>query len=125
MTHDNSEAASSRALTVVSRRAALRLAAVAALGVGVGASGVINPAATHWGRTPYAYQFFSEAEAKSLDRDLKQIIPRDDAPGATDVGVIFYIDRQLAGLLDRHQRQYRLGLASCAPDVSASLQGAI
>jgi gluconate 2-dehydrogenase gamma chain len=113
MTQDKSTAASSRALPVVSRRAALRLATVAAVGVGVGASGVFHRVTSHWGQaTLRPYQFFSEAEAKSLIAICEQIIPRDDMPGATDAGVIFYIDRQLSGPLARHQQKYRLGLAS-------------
>ena len=107
MPQDNSK----EALTIVSRRAALKLAAVAVVGVSFGASGVLNRVATHWGRTPLRpYQFFAEAEAKLLIAICEQIIPRDDTPGATDAGVIFYIDRQLSGPLARHQQKYRLGL---------------
>ena len=95
----------------VSRRTVLKLVAVVALGaaVGVGASAGI----THWGRTaPPPYRFFSEAEAKLLIAICEQIIPRDDTSGATDAGVIYYIDRQISGPLARHQQSYRLGLAS-------------
>jgi gluconate 2-dehydrogenase gamma chain len=95
----------------VSRRTVLKLVAVVALGaaVGVGASAGI----THWGRTaPPPYRFFSEAEAKLLIAICEQIISRDDTPGATDAGVIYYIDRQISGPLARHQQSYRLGLVS-------------
>ncbi len=95
----------------LSRRTVLKLAAVGALGasVGVGASAGI----AHWGRTaPPPYRFFSEAEARLLIAICEQIIPRDDTPGATDAGVIYYIDRQITGPLARHQQSYRLGLAS-------------
>jgi gluconate 2-dehydrogenase gamma chain len=95
----------------VSRRTVLKLAAVGTLGaaVGVGASAGI----AHWGRTaPPPWRFFSEAEARLLIAICEQIIPRDDTPGATDAGVIFYIDRQISGPLARHQQSYRLGLAS-------------
>jgi gluconate 2-dehydrogenase gamma chain len=107
----NSEAASAAKPARVSRRTMLKLAAVGTLGaaVGVGASAGI----THWGRTaPPPCRFFSEAEARLLTAICEQVIPRDDTPGATDAGVIYYIDRQISGPLARHQRNYRLGLAS-------------
>ena len=107
----NSEAASAAEPAGVSRRTVLKLAAVGTLGaaVGVGASAGI----THWGRTaPPPYRFFSEAEARLLIAICEQIIPRDDTPGATDAGVIYYIDRQISGPLARYQQSYRLGLAS-------------
>jgi gluconate 2-dehydrogenase gamma chain len=89
----------------------LKLAAVGALGtaVGVGASAGF----TYWNRTaPAPYQFFSESEARLLIAICEQIIPGDDTPGATDAGVIYYIDRQLCGPLARHRQSYRQGLAS-------------
>jgi gluconate 2-dehydrogenase gamma chain len=95
----------------VSRRTVLKLAAVGACGAacGVGASAGL----TYWGRTaPAPYQFFSGSEARLLIAICEQIIPRDDSPGATDAGVIYYIDRQLSGPLARYQQIYRLGLAS-------------
>jgi gluconate 2-dehydrogenase gamma chain len=107
----NPEAASAAEPARVSRRTVLKLAAVGTLGaaVGVGASAGI----AHWGRTaPPPCRFFTEAEARLLIAICEQIIPRDDTPGATDAGVIYYIDRQLSGPLARHQRGYRLGLAS-------------
>ena len=96
----------------VSRRTVLKLAAVGTLGasVGLGASAGI----TYWGHTraPVPYRFFSEEEARLLTAMCEQIIPRDDTPGATDAGVIYYIDRQISGPLARHQRSYRQGLAA-------------
>jgi gluconate 2-dehydrogenase gamma chain len=91
----------------------LKLTAVSAAGaaVGLGATAAI----THWGRsTPPTYRFFSDAEAGLLIAVCEQIIPRDDTPGATDAGVIFFIDRQIRGPLARHQVSYRRGLASLA-----------
>lgn len=107
----NSEAAAAAEPAGVSRRMVLKLAAVGTLGaaVGVGATAGI----THWGRTaPAPYRFFSEAEARLLIAICEQIIPGDDTPGATDAGVIYYIDRQISGPLARHQQSYRAGLAS-------------
>lgn len=107
----NSKAVSTVEPDGVSRRTVLKLAAVGTLGaaVGVGTSAGI----TQWGRTaPRPFRFFSETEAKLLIAMCEQIIPRDDTPGATDAGVIYYIDRQLFGVLARHQQSYRLGLES-------------
>ena len=95
----------------LSRRSLLKLAAVGTLGIAAGIGTTASIA--HWIRTePAPYQFFSEAEARFLIAICEQIIPRDDAPGATDAGVIFYIDRQLATVFSRHQQTYRLGLES-------------
>jgi gluconate 2-dehydrogenase gamma chain len=58
------------------------------------------------------YRFFSEAEGALLIEICEQLIPRDDAPGATDTGAIYYIDRQLCGVFARHQQAYRRGLDS-------------
>ena len=97
--------------TGLSRRSLLRLAAVGTLGIAAGIGTTSSLA--HWIRTePAPYQFFSEAEARLLIAICEQIIPRDDAPGATDAGVIFYIDRQLASVFFRHQQTYRVGLES-------------
>jgi gluconate 2-dehydrogenase gamma chain len=109
----DSEPASSPDPACLSRRSVLKLAAVGTLGVavGVGSTAVI----THWGRTPPApFQFFSESEASLMTAVCEQIIPRDDTPGATDAGVIYYIDRQIRGPLARYQQSYRRGLDSFA-----------
>lgn len=95
----------------MTRRAALKWAAAGTFGLAAGIGTTAGLA--HWIRTePAPYRFFSEAEARLLIAICEQIIPRDDAPGATDAGVIFYIDRQLATVFVRHQQTYRLGLES-------------
>jgi len=93
----------------MTRRALIKLSAAGILGAsfGVGASiGITRLNRT----TPPAYLFFSEAEARTLIAICEQIIPADDTPGATDAGVIHYIDRQLIGVFVRHQASYRKGL---------------
>ena len=95
----------------ISRRLALKLAAAGTLGITAGIGATVGFA--RWIRTePAPYQFFTESEARLLIPICEQIIPRDDTPGATDAGVIFYIDRQLASVFIRHQQTYRLGLES-------------
>ena len=57
-----------------------------------------------------AYRFFSEEEAKCIIAFCEQIIPKDESPGATDAGVIYYIDRQLSGVFHYDQETYRKGI---------------
>lgn len=94
----------------MTRRTACRLAAVglAGVGVGAGAAGVL----ARMGAERRAYQFFSDAEAVLVIDLAEQIVPRDDVPGATDAGVVHYLDRQLSTRLSRHQPAYRAGLAA-------------
>jgi gluconate 2-dehydrogenase gamma chain len=46
-------------------------------------------------------------EAKLIEALTNQIIPTDDAPGAVAAGVVYYIDKQLAGPLRRFEPVYR------------------
>lgn len=59
---------------------------------------------------PRRWRFLSEAEATLVDAITEQIIPADQDPGARDVGVVNFIDKQLAGRHRRHQQAYRNGL---------------
>jgi gluconate 2-dehydrogenase gamma chain len=54
---------------------------------------------------------FTAAEVRIVEALCAQIIPADDAPGAKEAGVLYYIDRQLAGPLQRFQARYKTGLA--------------
>lgn len=60
--------------------------------------------------SPYA--FFTMAEARCIIAICEQIIPADKDPGATDAGVINYIDRELIQFHKGHQKLYRNGLAA-------------
>lgn len=59
---------------------------------------------------PAPYRFFTKEEAQCLIALCECIIPRDDAPGATDAGVIYYIDKQITGPFQKHQSTYRTGI---------------
>ena len=50
---------------------------------------------------------FTGEEAKLIEALTNQIIPSDDAPGAVETGVVYYIDKQLAGPLQRFEPIYR------------------
>ncbi len=49
----------------------------------------------------------TDEEAKLIEALTNQIIPSDDAPGAVEAGVVYYIDKQLAGPLQRFEPIYR------------------
>jgi gluconate 2-dehydrogenase gamma chain len=75
---------------------------------GLAAGGAcLLPACFH---APAPFRFFTQAEADCLEALCECIIPGDDAPGAREAGVIYYIDRQLSGFFKKHQSAYRLGI---------------
>jgi len=55
--------------------------------------------------------FFNDFEARTVEAIAERIIPGGDGDiGATDAGVVYYIDRAVAGFSTGLQRVYRLGL---------------
>ena len=62
-------------------------------------------------RAGSTWDFLSDGHARTLAALCDQIIPADDFPGASQAGVVTYIDRQLARHHRRHQNAYREGLA--------------
>ena len=85
----------------LSRRKFIKLAvSVAASGSAISCAGTISP-----------WRFLSVEEAQTIEAICGQIIPADQDPGATQAGVVNFIDRQLVGHLRRHQKAYREGLA--------------
>jgi len=57
-----------------------------------------------------SYRFFTPQEADCIIAFCEQLIPKDQSPGATDAGVVFYIDRQLASVFNYDQDTYRNGI---------------
>lgn len=57
------------------------------------------------------FETFSSDEARLVEALCDQVIPADDLPGAKQAGVLYYIDRQLAGPLRRFQAAYHDGLS--------------
>lgn len=62
----------------------------------------------------------SPHEASQVEILVDCIVPGDDSPGAREAGVLYYIDKQLAGPLARFAGQYRSGLASLASQYETS-----
>jgi len=66
------------------------------------------------GQSPTSGQFayFDRATAGEIEAIAAQIIPDDDTPGAKQAGVIWFIDRALAGYDQDKRDLYRHGLAA-------------
>jgi gluconate 2-dehydrogenase gamma chain len=70
-----------------------------------------------------AYLFFTDQEARCVLALCEQIIPEDEhGGGATQAGVIHYIDRQLLAVFDYDQVVYQQGI-SALQSVSLELYG--
>lgn len=54
--------------------------------------------------------FFTAEEAKEIDAITARIIPTDDAPGAREAGVVYFIDRALSTFAPEDQKTFREGL---------------
>jgi gluconate 2-dehydrogenase gamma chain len=58
------------------------------------------------------WRFLLEEEALTIIAIAEQIIPADQDLGATDAGVVNFIDKQLAGFYSNFQETYRNGIAA-------------
>ncbi len=74
-------------------------------------------------RTPLAWRFLTDEEARVVVAIGEQIIPADQDPGATYAGCTNFIDKQLVGPYRRFQGAYRTGIAG-VQESSAALFGA-
>jgi gluconate 2-dehydrogenase gamma chain len=59
-----------------------------------------------------AWEFLTSDQARTLKAVCDTLIPEDDYPSASQLGVLTYIDRQLARHYRRHRDSYRDGLAA-------------
>ncbi|THG32816.1 gluconate 2-dehydrogenase subunit 3 family protein [Naasia lichenicola] len=70
-----------------------------------------------------ALLFFNRADAATIDAFAAQIIPSEEgSPGAREAGVVYYIDRALAGFMRDLQPLYRRGLEAIS-DLAVSVFG--
>jgi gluconate 2-dehydrogenase gamma chain len=63
------------------------------------------------GGGPY-WRFFTPAEARTVDAICEQIIPADEFAGASQAGVVHFIDLQLTTHYKKHREAYRQGIAN-------------
>ncbi len=97
----------------------LALAAAGGVASGVGGAKLVG----RLGRAPEgAWRVFTPDEARLVEAVAEQIIPADRDPGAREAGVIYYIDRQLAGPHKRFAAKYRAGLV-CLVQTSQAVFG--
>jgi gluconate 2-dehydrogenase gamma chain len=62
------------------------------------------------GTARVSLRYFTAAEARIVTAAAERIFPKDaNGPGATDAGVVIYIDRQLAGPYGRDKYRYAKG----------------
>ncbi|HWE61571.1 MAG TPA: gluconate 2-dehydrogenase subunit 3 family protein, partial [Chloroflexota bacterium] len=65
------------------------------------------------GKTGEALVALSQAQAAVVAAMAARIVPSDElGPGAAEAGVIFYIDRALAGAYAEHLERYLQGIAA-------------
>ena len=97
---------------------------VRTMAVGAGAASMASAAHGSW----KAWRFLTDREAALVDAVAEQIVPADQDPGARDVGVVNFIDQQLAAGYRRHQAAYRVGLqaleATCQAQFGATFLAA-
>ena len=63
---------------------------------------------------------FTPAQAREIDAISARIIPTDDAPGAHEAGVLYFIDRTMTTFAKDQAPLFEMGLASVAKAVSAA-----
>ena len=64
------------------------------------------------GRGDAKLSFLTAAEAADIEAVAAQIVPTDDAPGAREAGVVYFIDGALATFFSRLASDYRAQLAA-------------
>ena len=88
-----------RYLRRITRRKFIQVTTAAAAGSMVGCTNKKSP-----------WRFFTIEEGQTVAAICERIIPADQDPGATEAGVVNFIDLQLMGPYKRHRASYRKGI---------------
>ena len=80
----------------------------------IGATATASATLASCGRTGGGppWRFFTAAEARTVDAIAEQVIPADTDSGASEAGVVNFIDLQLTRRYRKHRDAYRRGIAS-------------
>jgi Gluconate 2-dehydrogenase subunit 3 len=73
--------------------------------------------------TPVKFDVFMPEQAIDVAAIAARIIPSDDAPGAREAGVVYFIDRALAGFASDSLALYQDGLADLRDRVRETFPG--
>ncbi|MGA3095956.1 MAG: gluconate 2-dehydrogenase subunit 3 family protein [Bryobacteraceae bacterium] len=82
------------------------------LGAGLSAAMAATGVSCGGGGRGAGWRFFTAAEAQTVEAICEQIIPADRDAGASQAGVVDYIDIQLTRHFKRYQKTYRQGIAA-------------
>lgn len=69
------------------------------------------------------FVFFTADQAAEIDAMAAQILPADGAPGAHELGAVYFIDHALGSFAQDHQGAYTAGLAQLSTAVAARFPG--
>ena len=83
----------------ITRRKFIQVTTAAAAGSMVGCANKKSP-----------WRFFTLEEGQTVAAICERLIPADQDPGATEAGVVNFIDLQLMGPYKRYRASYRLGI---------------
>jgi len=72
---------------------------------------------------PPKFEFFTTEEAREVEALAARIIPSDDTPGASEAGVVYFIDRGLTTFAVADQKTYREGLPELQARVTEMFPG--
>lgn len=64
------------------------------------------------------FEVLTEMEAKEIEAMAAQIFPSDGTPGATEAGIIYFIDRALATIREKDKEEVQRGLVEFKSNIS-------
>jgi gluconate 2-dehydrogenase gamma chain len=106
------------------------LSAVAVMGAGVFATdlpglreAIAHASAMRAGIVPVRFGVLTAAEAAEVTATAARIMPTTDTPGATEAGVVYFIDKAFEGFAADGLTPFRAGLADLAKRAGALRAG--
>lgn len=76
------------------------------------------------GKADHTFRVLSPAQARDVEAIAAQIVPSGATPGATEAGVVYFIDHVSAGIFAQGAGEFLAGLASFQEEFAKSHPGA-